>query len=486
MTEITINFTYVFALMYAIFKAIASIWICKREFQYPIWNGEGVQVQRGLHHKAQSFLRNWAINPEWGVLKAVAFAPVFLFTGKRHVHAFMPWRVQKAPPFCRQCNDKGDYYVDSFIQGQHDWQPCECQNKTVPELKPDHVCHVCLDQKTIGKLRPCPHCERRLILVRYAQTELNRSQIKNPQSCAGCDCEQELADLTLVGDEKSSSWWLCKRCLNLNGDFEPPKDRIVDIDLPDCVKRHLCKDCGYSFVRLSDATYNRCSVCRAKFARSEILQEVVAKGQERFGLLPDPYRYLKGAPCFCGNPNKEIESVGWRHINLLHASRLRHTQPTELQVGDTIVIRSVNEGHRDAEKMGKSLRVMGLNLPFAIVEHDDRDVGRRDQTIDLRGMKIYRRRKNEKSGEPQKYQPLLDPDKLKKGDKFVVLNIQEGGMDSSCRGQVFRITKSGLRIPIIVADNISFGRRLGSVMFSTHDLLVVHANDQYVHAGFSS
>ena len=232
MTEITINFTYIFAAMYGIAKVAASLWICKREFLYPIWNSEGIQVNRGLHHKIQSFLRNWAINPEWGLLKAIAFAPVFLVTGKRFIHAFMPWRVQKAPPFCQICNDKGKYRNLSFVMNSNSkWISCECQNKTMPELKPNKACCVCLDQGIIGKNRPCPHCERRLILVCHAQIELERCNIKNPESCAGCGVEVELTELKLIGER-----WFCRKCISAWKRWEQWSGKIG-----------TCAKCGSSF-----------------------------------------------------------------------------------------------------------------------------------------------------------------------------------------------------------------------------------------------
>ena len=132
MYEITLNPTYILTAAYAVVKVFLSVWICKHEFRYPIWNREGIQIPRGIQQKVQSFLRNWAINPEWGLLKAIAFVPVFLATGKRFIHSFLPWRVQKTPPFCTECDDKGKYYVRSFDGNGGHWRVCSCKRVKVP------------------------------------------------------------------------------------------------------------------------------------------------------------------------------------------------------------------------------------------------------------------------------------------------------------------------------------------------------------------
>lgn len=490
MTEITINFTYIFAVMYAVAKAAASVWICKREFLYPIWNSEGIQVNRGLHHKIQSFLRNWAINPEWGLLKAIAFAPVFLATGKRFIHAFMPWRVQKAPPFCQRCKDKGRYHVNSFYAGKTGWQSCECQNKTTPELKPENSCHVCLDQKTIGKNRPCPHCERRLMFVRHAQSELNRSQIKDPERCAGCGVLTELKELSLVGED-STSRWFCRMCLGqekLDGAqvrwfsamTQVKKNRIVDIDIqPDSVKRHICGRCGFSYVLL-DGTYGTKSdqyVC-----------------SECYNKHDDPLRYLKGKPCFCGDPNDVVEV---EDKSRFHGNSLCGKQPSELQVGDTIVVRTCNRGHRNGNLIGKSLHILGLNLPFAAIEHDMYDDSRDDrryvEVIDLRGMTLYGNRiRSPRSSIGNAYQPLLNPTALRVGDSFVVLRIHEKGTDGSYRGEAFRVTKPAHRLGsngtlVLECENLSFsgtfsGRLDSPISMTCEGLQIITVNDQYIQA----
>lgn len=468
MTEITINFTYIFAVMYAVAKAAASVWICKREFLYPIWNSDGIQVQRGLHHKIQSFLRNWAINPEWGLLKAIAFAPVFLATGKRFIHVFMPWRVQKAPPFCQRCKDKGRYRNNSFVvmEDKGKWVDCECRNKITPGLKPDHACHVCLDQKTIGKNRPCPHCERRGIFVRHAQNELNKSQIKNPECCVGCGIETELKELSLIGEDDSTSRWFCHKCLG-----RAKKNRIVDIDIqPDFVKRRICEHCGFYYRPSGPCEDNLCSQCY-------LLTMTSKKSQ----ILPDPYSYLKGAPCFCGDPADEVKV---EDKSRFHAHSLRHVQLTELQVGDTVVIRACNRGHRNEGRAGQSLRILGLNLPFAVIESDD---GGYVEPIDLRGMKIYGLRDEEKTWRRYmgEYQPLLDPTALKVGDTFVVLNICEGKSDGSYRGSAFRVTRGNCG-SIIEADLLSF-RTLHetSSSFICKGLQILPVNGQYINASRS-
>ncbi len=520
MTEvITINFTYIFAVMYAVAKAAASIWVCKREFQYPIWNKEGVQIERGLHHKAQSFLRNWAINPEWGAFKAVAFAPVFLVTGKRHIHAFMPWRVQKTPPFCQQCNDKGKYYVNSFIEGQHGWQSCECQRETMPESKSDHSCHVCLDQKTIGKNRPCPHCERRLILVRHAQTELNRNKIKNPEYCAGCGIEAELKELVLVG-EGTAERWFCRKCLlskthlRLGQKFDGAWVNWGQ----DLVKRHICERCNFSYVHIRHED-NLCEECHKKIFFDTLAKKLATVNEnapqpvKRPRYLYDAFRYLKG-DCFCGDPSlKSVEpsSKAWARN-----CSLRQKQPTELSVGDTIVVKDVNCGHRSAKNAGKNLRILALNLPFAIIERAGETSHTWVEPIDLRGMGIYGKRKRaDARRQTIAYQPLLDPTALEVGDTFVLLSVREGvvlntaeapeafsGTDGSFRGEAYRVTKaahvaskssSGFCTGkvCIEAEGLSFQsdrRRAGRTSstglhrFVCEKLQIIPVNDQYISA----
>lgn len=418
MTEITINFTYIFAAMYAVFKGAVSLWLCKREFEYPIWNRKGVQIPRGIHHKLQSFLRNWLINPEWALIKVIPLGLVYLVGGTRFIRPFLPWRVQKTPPFCQQCNDKGEVYKKSFVAGKGNWWTCECQKEVAPQDLPTCSCHVCLDQRTIGRNRPCPHCERR-----------------------GKQVQEE----TLV-------------CCNGCGKGYPVENSVL-IDL-----RWYCDKCERT---------------------SQMSPWMVAQDK--------PLRYLTSSDRFCGGSCSYEEcpkfnnSSGW----------LSRKQPSELHVGDSIIIRSIAGGHKAQSHLGKSLRLLGLNLPFAIVEFDTADAvsagNRHIEVIDLRGMEIYGARKSSPVKNRAEYQPLLDPTSLREGDKFVMFRLHENEQDGSWRGEAFRVTKSvhkctgecihiPVGVPVIEAEHLSFHRFGTSSLFVCDGLQIIPVNDQYVQA----
>lgn len=392
MTEITINPIYIILGAYAVFKVAASVWICKHEFQYPIWNKEGIQIPRGLHHKAQSFLRNWAINPEWGLLKAIAFIPTFFATGTRFIHSFFPWRVQKTPPFCRNCKDKGEYYDRSMFANECGWKRCKCQDEEQPSNElPDCSCHVCLDKKTIGKNRTCPHCDK----ARLVRNMLNDADVSASQT-------------------------------------------------------HF----------------------------------------DVWGIDDLPYRYLGKPSSLCGNPDvKDLSNLR------CNQHWIQRKEPTDLHVGDTVAIQSVNRGHRDANLLGKPLRILGICLPFAAVESSGRvcSPGRHIETIDLRGMVLYGEKRVVEVKSKQDYQPLLNPRKLREGDKFVVLQVNECSTDGSWRGEAFRVTK-----PVHIADGSKACTRRGDAAIEAQHLSFIHfdaptsiacgnlmiipANDQYIRA----
>ncbi len=490
MTEFTINLTSIFAVMYAAFKVVSSVWICKREFQYPIWNSDGVQIPRGIHHKIQSLLRNFAINPEWGVLKLIAFAPVFLFTGMRFVHSFMPWRVQKTPPFCRECNDKGQYKV--FLKsGPNDdgWRVCNCKDKISQEIQngtsPSTCsCDVCLDQRTIGKDRPCPHCYRRGLFVAHAQVSVERAKIKDPLICRGCGCEKDTYDVELV-----DGLWFCKNCLQKAENFKKENQPFIKSgeSFPD----------PYKAIKHKDVWCPEC--CHRQFYDNHIAENPSAGSQKK-----SPLSYLdgEGEDSFCGDPTRKNECKNWLSIK----EGLKKKQPTELHVGDTIVIRSIREGHRYGHCLGKLLRISGINLPFVAVEYDSSfNGGRNVNIVDLRGMELYGSRKSSlvrrtASYQPSAlYQPLLEPSSLKVGDKFMVLRLYENDtvcIDSSWRGDAFRVTKTAHmpspaanksgRIPkgelAIETEQLSFPTGLSPILFACEGLQILSVNDQYVQA----
>lgn len=141
-------------------KLVSAFFITKKELQYPIWK-DGIQVPRRFHQVVRAYLRNAAFNPEWGILKLVSFLPVYIFSGKKYIYKFLPWKVATPPPFCTKCNDKGQYYEESFLAGaKGNWIKCECQGSN-PAIRPDVACVVCLDKGFVGPKRPCGHCKRR-------------------------------------------------------------------------------------------------------------------------------------------------------------------------------------------------------------------------------------------------------------------------------------------------------------------------------------
>ncbi len=510
MTEITIHPAYIVVVIYAISKAVVSVWVCKREFLYPIWNADGLQVPRGIHHKVQSFLRNWAINPEWGLMKAIAFAPVFLFTGKRHIHSFMPWRVQKTPPFCKECKDKGGRNVKpGFVKkgGMTGWHVCRCQNVEVPKEERICSCPVCLDTGTIGKDRPCPHCERRGLFVRHAQAEVERAKIKNPESCKGCGKDCEIVDLKRI-----DHCWFCKDCIDGSSGI------VGDNGVSRChngpaayVKQLTCEKCGKNFPKPSgwgDKTYKWCTDCYTRLGAIILRAHyhcLVEKTNTNYGtrmtVQKNPHRYLETQDSFCGDPGGLPQNVekhsSWRRSK----PWLKQKQPTELAVGETVVAASIRSGHRDQCRLGQPLRILGLNLPFAVVEYSTEPVykgassSRHINVVNLRGMTLYGNRDSSLIKSKEAYQPLLDPAALRVGDKFVLMRLHETRRDGSWRGEAFRCTKpayklrtrnSDTSIPegmVVECEHLSFFKFSGKpTLLSCEGLQIIPVNDQYVKA----
>ena len=163
--EVTINveaiLSWIATVGYPLLKIVSSYYITKREFEYTIWNKEGTQVPRGLRHRIRAYIRNFTFNPEWAIVKLIAFIPIWLFTGKKYWHLFSPWHIQKTPPFCRKCSDRGEYFTPSMFTGaKGNWVKCE-ECSQLPPDKPDCTCVVCLDTGRIGPDRSCPHCSKR-------------------------------------------------------------------------------------------------------------------------------------------------------------------------------------------------------------------------------------------------------------------------------------------------------------------------------------
>lgn len=124
--EFTINIQSLILFLYAGLKIGTAVAISKKEFKYPIWKN-GVLSKRGIHDNIRAFIWHTLLNPEWALLKAIVFIPVFLFTGYKFIDKFKPWRIQSSPPKCETCGDKGKYYVPSMLKGKPgNWVQCKC------------------------------------------------------------------------------------------------------------------------------------------------------------------------------------------------------------------------------------------------------------------------------------------------------------------------------------------------------------------------
>ncbi len=164
--HITINLLHVWLVV----KAAVAVYITKKELQYPIWS-HGVQRSRGIHHVIRAFLRNAAVNPEWALMKLLAFLPFGAFTGKKHLWRFLPWHIASPPPLCAVCKDTGQH-AHTFIKGMTKKEMCTCpagqllaheydEHSTVSLEDLEGVCVCCKGTKDIGAGRPCPHCKLR-------------------------------------------------------------------------------------------------------------------------------------------------------------------------------------------------------------------------------------------------------------------------------------------------------------------------------------
>lgn len=211
---IAVTFTFdpwaVLEWLYLAVKAASAYFITRRQFQYPIWDGNGFQVIRKLNQKCRSIMWNFIWNPEWAAVKLIAFIPVWLFTGKKYWDFFSPWKIQKTPPLCPKCRDKGEYTEHSTAFFRAEGEPertkiilCNCRDHRQPAPPPQtgHTCVVCLDLGHIGCGRECPHCKHRKYLERkhLEQTGVGSSvSDRNPHirdgsvvrdgTCRTCGC----------------------------------------------------------------------------------------------------------------------------------------------------------------------------------------------------------------------------------------------------------------------------------------------------------
>jgi len=453
---VTISFETIL-MVYAGIKLAISVWVCKHEFQYPIWNKDGIQISRGIHHKAQSLLRNWAINPEWGLLKIIAFLPVFVATGKRFIHTFLPWRVQKTPPFCKKCNDKGkvpasdgfwnsDYEQSErflFIFGGGKWQECDC--KKSPRELPDCTCYVCLDQGHIGKGRPCPHCER-----------------KNWSVCEKCAAR-------FISPKETHYKW-CKKCYVHEGVKSLHGVRVLqDVHVHGNHDHTMAKKTVQATKTEYDDETDFCSLKVADY----------------------PYAHLGVHDVFCGDSNNTSCVAGrGSGKNDIYGPHWCEKTPYNVCLGETIFIDRICNGHRNQSLLGKPLKVLSVNMPFAIVEEKDAGIGvqRYVTSIDLRGCQIVGTKISD-TKDKRNSPPLLNPSKLEVGDNFVVFRVHEDSTDGSFRGQAFQVTQSAYLCPetehtVIDVKRLSFeGNHVHSnppIVLDCKGLLITSVHDDYI------
>ncbi len=213
---VTINLYYVWGVV----KLVLAGFITCKELQYPIWR-QGLQVRRGLQHTFRAYLRNAFVNPEWALVKLLAFLPVWLFTGKRHIDKFMPWRIKAPPPYCDRCGDKGRYYQRGFLSGSSEgWHECECQKELI-HPGPGVICKTCLDTGKIGPDRDCPHCERR----------------KRTNGDSVPEFISESFKVDNQGCQHHNQWWVGKKCRICTQPLKEGKITVTSYGM-------ICSDCA--------------------------------------------------------------------------------------------------------------------------------------------------------------------------------------------------------------------------------------------------
>lgn len=93
--EITINLFHVWL-------------VCKALIAYPLLRWESKLLPgRSIHKLARRLLFHFAINPELGVIKLIAFVPVWFFTGSKLLGLFLPVQGREPDYKCRTCRDSG-------------------------------------------------------------------------------------------------------------------------------------------------------------------------------------------------------------------------------------------------------------------------------------------------------------------------------------------------------------------------------------------
>ena len=145
---------------YILSKIILAIKLVKIEGRYPKWDyANKLPVPFKMHEKVRHFLFYVLCNPEWGIIKMAAFAFVWLFTGRKHLAYFVPFKVAPQPPLCSRCGDKGWFKESAFRRKKYGlWLSprCKCNCNKI-RSNPFH-CFVCEGKRNLGLGRICKHC----------------------------------------------------------------------------------------------------------------------------------------------------------------------------------------------------------------------------------------------------------------------------------------------------------------------------------------
>lgn len=504
--KIIIDPVSIVVVTWASIKIGASIWICRHEFQYPTWNKEGVQVKRLFHHKLQAFLRHCMINPEWGILKMVAFLPVGLFTGSRFLNHFMPWRIQSPPPRCRVCKDQGKYYLAPFA-GKGKWIKCNCGQAEKPSTK---------TSKPDEKVDHFKDMQDRVHRIRFSRENSGHAaRIKTwlESNDTGVSSVTILSILDNRPMNTISGFWIqgnpiakwsaplgaadFGRCARLIDLFPEWENRLHEVAAA-CPKWYPIVT---NWTRLK-ALYDDIDLYKMKTNYKggpvlELLDKEVREARQD-KRSSDPFRYLHVYDPSCG-----AELPRYCDVNSdFHPG----SKSPKLVVGETITIQQIPRGHKDWYLRGKPVLLKGISLPFIAVEYE-RASGKAIALANVRGMDLISRSGLDRPSPSTRaylpriheFQPLLNPIVLELGDKFVVLRVDEG-KDPSYRGQAFRVTRSAYKataLPrwkygppvgslVIEAENRTWtAGRVGhdiTTVFGCEGLQILAVTDEYIEA----
>lgn len=447
-------------------KGVFAAWICKNEFQYPIWKNR-LQIQRGFHHKVQAFVRNFAVNPEWAVLKAVAFIPTWLFTGTRYADKFKPWRIRSVPAFCSICNDTGEIRIPSiWKEGAMAVRDCECKTSGYTPVE-ESPCSICLDTGTVGRGRPCPHCARRK----------ERKKIEWPIHSFGFSEQSD--------DQNPTTFPVADF-----GDRKPFSVKEFNQEYFDATSKIVYKS----------------------------LKNVDPLSPEKYWksfTMDNPLSHKDGYPFFHKDEAHPLlgKDENDRDVDETPALGMLKVNYSNIKVGDTIWVRSAPKGHRlfgqgykSIENMnGMFMLVTGVCLPFVSVQHEYHSPGswfknrKANDTLDVRKLDIWgnigRLRSWGYANDDPSFPPVaLNPHCVKVGDRFTLVNLNDGS-DASWRGCSWEVIsepadwteddkKTYTEGVGFYAKPISFKTRSHSEShrFQCDQLKIVATNDEFVNA----